>query len=201
MPTSTCLPNPYRISKPDLSLFLQVVHIYCIACIFLSVCLFVSANLYIYIYIYIYIYCLFISFFFMKLIFDVYTDMNYVQRFRLLFGYYHVTLTQGLVLLLLLRIASIIITPMISHCTNGDMSKHLLFMKFLAKLSFIIIFYQCYLYMSIIIIIFIIIVLAFWPLIFTLLLLLWILFMLTLMGVYIMLYHLSYYIKKMIKGK
>ena len=90
---------------------------------------------------------------------------------------------------------------MISHCTNGDMSKHLLFMKFLVKLSFIIIFYQCYLYMSIIIIIFIIIVLAFWPLIFTLLLLLWILFMLTLMGVYIMLYHLSYYIKKMIKGK
>ena len=63
MPTSTCLPNPYRISKPDLSLFLQVVHIYCIACIFLSVCLFVSANLYLYIYIYIYILFVYIFFF------------------------------------------------------------------------------------------------------------------------------------------
>ena len=53
-------------------------------------------------------------------------------------------------LLLLLLIAFVIITPMmsISHCNNGDMSKHLLFMKVVVKLGFIIIFYHCHLYIQ-----------------------------------------------------
>ena len=87
--------------------------------------------------------------------------------------------------MLFLLIASVIITPMISPCNNGDMSKHLLLMKVAVKLGFIIIFYNCYLYMSNIIIIIIIIVLFFLPaivsLLFTLLWLLWILFVLTIM--------------------